>query len=314
MLEKHPEILRAKARLKEAEAAAHAATLDEVAKTFLPALDNKDKPATSAQTLHDRSTQLEQQKADLQQVIRQTTHSLARFFLEVDANYKQFKTASRLRAAATQRLDAQRGITRRAGSPSTATSTRSASALRARPGSPVQDDLQHRAHGPGRSEGNVAGARSDRHCRKRARCRAFDGQAGSGDEDRVVCVPSPSPRAGCRPSRAEPPRRRSPGQGRGGERANRARRRRRQDVFVPDDDRYRSKACGGPRLVHRHPGPIARSPEGPVISPQGATARVSQFLPGESRSLPHISCKIACKCSRSVFSTNGFPPWSRRRR
>ena len=44
----------------------------------------------------------------LQQVVHQTTHSLARFFLEIDANYKQFKTASRLRAAAALRLDAQR--------------------------------------------------------------------------------------------------------------------------------------------------------------------------------------------------------------
>jgi outer membrane protein TolC len=48
------------------------------------------------------------QRAFLQQIVHQTTHSLARFFLEVDANYKQFKTASRLRAAAAQRLDAQR--------------------------------------------------------------------------------------------------------------------------------------------------------------------------------------------------------------
>ena len=47
-------------------------------------------------------------RAYLQQVVHQTTHSLARFFLEIDANYKQFKTASRLRAAAAQRLDAQR--------------------------------------------------------------------------------------------------------------------------------------------------------------------------------------------------------------
>jgi outer membrane protein TolC len=47
-------------------------------------------------------------RAFLQQVVHQTTHSLARFFLEIDANYKQFKTASRLRAAAAQRLDAQR--------------------------------------------------------------------------------------------------------------------------------------------------------------------------------------------------------------
>jgi hypothetical protein len=47
-------------------------------------------------------------RAYLQQVVHQTTHSLARFFLEIDANYKQFKTASRLRAAAAQRLEAQR--------------------------------------------------------------------------------------------------------------------------------------------------------------------------------------------------------------
>jgi outer membrane protein TolC len=47
-------------------------------------------------------------RAYLQQIVHQTTHSLARFFLEVDANYKQFKTASRLRAAAAQRLEAQR--------------------------------------------------------------------------------------------------------------------------------------------------------------------------------------------------------------
>jgi outer membrane protein TolC len=47
-------------------------------------------------------------RAFLQQVVHQTTHSLARFFLEIDANYKQFKTASRLRAAAALRLDAQR--------------------------------------------------------------------------------------------------------------------------------------------------------------------------------------------------------------
>jgi outer membrane protein TolC len=49
-------------------------------------------------------------RAYLQQVVHQTTHSLARFFLEIDANYKQFKTASRLRAAAAQRLEAQRAF------------------------------------------------------------------------------------------------------------------------------------------------------------------------------------------------------------
>jgi outer membrane protein TolC len=50
------------------------------------------------------------QRAFLQQVVHQTTHQLARFFLEVDANYKQFKTAGRLKDAALQRLDAQRAF------------------------------------------------------------------------------------------------------------------------------------------------------------------------------------------------------------
>jgi hypothetical protein len=44
----------------------------------------------------------------LAQIVQQTTHSLARFFLELDANYKQFQTAKRFRAAAAQRLEAQR--------------------------------------------------------------------------------------------------------------------------------------------------------------------------------------------------------------
>ncbi len=51
---------------------------------------------------------IERQEAYLKQLIHQTTHSLARFFLEIDSNYKQFQTAQRNRAAASQRLDAQR--------------------------------------------------------------------------------------------------------------------------------------------------------------------------------------------------------------
>ncbi len=51
-----------------------------------------------------------QQRAYLQQFVHQTTHQLARFFLEVDANYKLFKTASRLKAAALQRLEAQKAF------------------------------------------------------------------------------------------------------------------------------------------------------------------------------------------------------------
>ncbi len=54
--------------------------------------------------------QLLRQRAFLQQVVHQTTHSLSRFFLEVDANYKQFKTAGRLREAAQERLEAQQAF------------------------------------------------------------------------------------------------------------------------------------------------------------------------------------------------------------
>jgi hypothetical protein len=43
-----------------------------------------------------------------QQVKHQTTHALARFFLEVDANHKQFKVAGRHREATRQNLEAQR--------------------------------------------------------------------------------------------------------------------------------------------------------------------------------------------------------------
>jgi hypothetical protein len=61
-------------------------------------------------TVRQSQYALLRERAFLQQIVHQTTHSLARFFLEVDANYKQFKTASRLRAAAAQRLEAQRAF------------------------------------------------------------------------------------------------------------------------------------------------------------------------------------------------------------
>ncbi len=80
MLEKQPDIVRQKSLVKQAEAA----------------------------EAEDGMARQERARAFLEQVIRQTTHSLARFFLEIDANYKQYKTASRLRAAAALRLDSQR--------------------------------------------------------------------------------------------------------------------------------------------------------------------------------------------------------------
>lgn len=48
------------------------------------------------------------QRAFLQQTVHQTTHAMSRYTLDVDINYKAYKTASRLKEAALQRLEAQR--------------------------------------------------------------------------------------------------------------------------------------------------------------------------------------------------------------
>lgn len=48
------------------------------------------------------------QRAFLQQTVHQSTHNLARFFLEVDSNFKSYKSAGRARAAAARRLEVQR--------------------------------------------------------------------------------------------------------------------------------------------------------------------------------------------------------------
>ena len=78
----------------------------QVGLTFIMPLGFRNALANNRQAQY----QLLRQRAFLQQVVHQTTHSLARFFLEVDANYKQFKTAGRLREAAQQRLEAQQAF------------------------------------------------------------------------------------------------------------------------------------------------------------------------------------------------------------
>ena len=50
---------------------------------------------------------LESQRQTNRQLLQESTHNLARFFLELDADHKLYRTASRLREAAKQRLDAQ---------------------------------------------------------------------------------------------------------------------------------------------------------------------------------------------------------------
>jgi outer membrane protein TolC len=81
----------------------HALSMARVKAIF--EVDNPTLPAEQ----RDASRQaLEKQREFLQQITNQTTHSLARFFLEVDANYKQFKIAQSLRETSQKRLDKQR--------------------------------------------------------------------------------------------------------------------------------------------------------------------------------------------------------------
>jgi RNA polymerase sigma factor (sigma-70 family) len=78
MLEKQPDVMRSRSLLKEAEAGLSG----------------------------DGTALFKRRQESLKQVTQETTHSLARFFLELDANFKQFKTASRLRQASAGRLEA----------------------------------------------------------------------------------------------------------------------------------------------------------------------------------------------------------------
>ncbi len=106
-------------------------------------------------------------RAYLQQIVHQTTHSLARFFLEIDANYKQFKTASRLRAAAATSARVAAGLLR--GRPDhhrPIPRCRQPVRHRRRDRSPVQDDLQHLDRRPRRSQGNTARLRQHRRRRR----------------------------------------------------------------------------------------------------------------------------------------------------
>ena len=76
----------------------------------LAGLAGSDLPAGATARYEDALESLDRERAFLRQIEHQTTHSLARFFLEVDANYKQFKAATRLRQAAVGRLNAQKAF------------------------------------------------------------------------------------------------------------------------------------------------------------------------------------------------------------
>jgi len=101
MLVLQPDVVRATASMQAVGAKLTEARRDDNGTT--------DEPRDTAR-VNQIQDDLLRERAFLQQIVHQTTHSLARFFLEVDANYKQFQTASRIRATAVERLKAQRAF------------------------------------------------------------------------------------------------------------------------------------------------------------------------------------------------------------
>jgi hypothetical protein len=76
----------------------------------LRAIIEGENPTLPVEQREASQRELEKQQDFLKQILHQTSHSLARFFLEIDASYKQFRTARTLREAAQKRLEAQRAF------------------------------------------------------------------------------------------------------------------------------------------------------------------------------------------------------------
>jgi Sigma-70, region 4 len=107
MLEHYPDIIQARETLRAKGAESPiTAELDKVARTVLPDLTTQEATLESSKAAHGSPALPE--AGQLQQVIHQRTHSLARYHLEIDANYKQYQSAKKLRAAAADRLELQR--------------------------------------------------------------------------------------------------------------------------------------------------------------------------------------------------------------
>ena len=104
MLEKQPDVARQKAAVALVE---KKLADDEATLALCTRMGVANLAPTPTQVGQARKV-VEREREFLNQIIHQTTHSLARFFLEIDANFKQLTTAKHVRAAAAQRLDAQR--------------------------------------------------------------------------------------------------------------------------------------------------------------------------------------------------------------
>ena len=108
MLEHQPDILQAQMKVKQAEETARDGDFD-IIRTVLPELAELD-PKVVTRKECPEDVALRRQREFLKQVVHQTTHSLGRFFLEIDANYKQYEASKKHTEAAMKRLESQRAF------------------------------------------------------------------------------------------------------------------------------------------------------------------------------------------------------------
>ena len=105
MVNAHPELRRNRDLLRAAErklASAEAAPMRARTRKL------QHLPAENAPTVAEAKRELERQQQLLNQVIHQTTHTLARFHLETETNHKQLEISGRMTKAAQQRLEEER--------------------------------------------------------------------------------------------------------------------------------------------------------------------------------------------------------------
>ena len=283
MLESQPDVVQAKER------ETMQTDLDKVAQTFLPDLGGQGVHAVSSGPERGKSAVLE--SASLQQVTHQATHSLARFFLEIDANYKQYQTAKKLRVAAAERLEAQRAYYEE-GRITIDRFLDSVSQYAAAVAKEAQFKSTYNVSIVALEE--AKGTLLD-HDKITVVERPVADKPVAGKPDGAVMAASFDTQAPAEPCVVP----RIPVEGRRCEGCQHQGRRSRSDDLVPGDDQRRLQASRDPRLLHGQPGRVARSCKDAMITPRltrgkshGNLMPLIWELPGPDALRRSLSCVL----------------------
>jgi len=108
MLKNQPDIAQALSDLNVSNAPGSSANPIPMLEELTRSLRINGKSLPPLDSIHVHVKKAFARTPELQELVSQATETLARSFLELDLDYKQFKIASRLRTAAAQRLEAQK--------------------------------------------------------------------------------------------------------------------------------------------------------------------------------------------------------------